>query len=263
MLVFFAPGTFTARQQATQKAPAESSMGDVESLVAQGGALGFQNATPELRAALIARLEQLNRQVSDATRLDRTVDTFIAPETLAQLSEVVAELCDPRAIPALSRATYGGRAAVRALAEFGEQALPALTGVVMAPSSHYTEIEHGLLTMRIMVERGKLSPGALGQIRAAAKARLTGLQYFTVVWTAIDLAAALKAPELISILSDLATHPSESHRLGITNLEADDLVEKTQKRAADRLAGVPALPSAEMVFAPPASLHLGGAASCR
>lgn len=225
--------------------------GDVETVLAQISSLEPQKLSVELRGALITRLEQLNQRVADAARIDQTVDTFIAPETLADLATAVAESRDPRAIPALSRATHGGPAAIRALVEFGEAALPSVLKVVMEPSSHYTEVEHGLMTMRIMVERGKTSPAALAQIRAAAKARLTGEQYFTVVWQAIDLAATLKDPDLRGILSDLANHPSESHRRGITNQEVPDLVEKTQKRAADRLAGVPARPSVKTIYTPP------------
>lgn len=252
LILFFVSVVASPAQPVNQAALADalSKGGDVETVMTQVRALGPENAGPELRAALIARLEQLNQRVAEVTKLDQTVDTFINPETLAHLAQLVTELHDPRAIPALTRSPYVS-AAVRALVEFGEQGLPAIMQVVMSPSSHYTDVEHGLLTLRIMVEQGNLSPGALGQIRAAAKARLTGEQYFTVVWNAIDLAATVRDPELGQIVRDLAQHPSESHRRGITNQEVEDLVERTQKRAADRLAGVPALPNAKMIFAPP------------
>ena len=253
LILFFLSVVGPVAQPVNQAAliDALSKGGDVQTVITQVRALGPENAGPELRAALIARLEQLNQRVAEVTKLDRTVDTFINPETLAHLAQLVAELHDPRAIPALSRSPYAPKAAVRALVEFGEKALPATMQIVMSPSSHYADVEHGLLTLRIMVEQGTLSPAALEQIRAAAKTRLTGEQYFTVVWNAIDLAATLRDPALWQIVSDLAQYPSESHRRGITNQEAEDLVERTQKRAADRLAGVPALPNAKMLFAPP------------
>jgi hypothetical protein len=240
-----------ATAQVSQAALADTLLkgGDVASVLAQIRSLSPQNLSVELRSALITRLQQLNQRVAEVTKLDSTVDTFINPETLIELSQVVAELRDRRAIPALSRSPDGGPVVIRALVEFGEQALPAITSVVLSPSSHYTEVEHGLLTMRIMVQQGMLSPTALGQIRAATKTRLFGEQYFTVVWQAIDLAAALKDPELDQTLRELAEYPSESHRRGITNAEVPDLVERTQKRAADRLAGIPAKPDVKMIFA--------------
>jgi len=217
----------------------------LEHVLTEVESIGPKRVDAELRGALIARLEQLNQQVADAIKIDQTVDTFIAPETLAQLSRLVADFRDPRAVAALSRATYGGPAAVRALVAFGEQtALPTVMKVAMAPSSHYTEVEHVLTTMRVLVEQGKVSPAGRAQIQAAAKARLTGDQYFTIVWHAIDLAGVLKDPELNAILNDLATDPNESVRRGIVNDEVPDLIVRTQKRAADRLAGEPPLPRA-------------------
>jgi hypothetical protein len=193
IVILVAAGTSAAQQQVNQAALVDmlSKGSDVAGVVTQVRALGPQNASPELRGALIARLEQLNDRVAEVTRIDQTVDTFIDPETLLDLAQVVAELPDPRAISALTRSPYI-QDAVRTLVEFGEQALPAV-------------------------------------------------------------ASALKTPELNNILRELADHPSESHRRGITNAEVPDLVEKTQRRAADGLAGVPAKPDAASFFAPPAT----------
>ena len=84
-----------------------------------------------------------------------------------------------------------------------------------------------------------LSAGTIAQIRRAAEQRLTGKQYFTILWYAIDLASVLNDTELWSIVQSIASDLNEVFARGVEN---PDLFELTQKRAADRLAGIPALP---------------------
>ena len=131
---------------------------------------------------------------------------------------------------------------IQALAAFGEQAAPAVLGVVTSTESHYDEVNHGLITLRFMVEQTgarSLSANTVDQIRRAAQQRLTGRQYFPTLWNAMDLAVALNDPNLRRIVQSLASNRNEVVIRGVTDPE---LIEKTQKRAADRLAGVPALP---------------------
>jgi hypothetical protein len=71
---------------------------------------------------------------------------------------------------------------------------------------------------------------------------LTGEQYFTTLWYAMDLAAVLGDEDLRSIIADLATYPNDIIARGVIDPE---LVQRTQQHARDRLAGVPALPRPE------------------
>lgn len=196
----------------------------------------------ELRKALIALLERQNQIVREAERAGQFVADVEDPEFIARLSRTVAELRDPAAIPALSEATYGGRDVIKALAGFGEQALPDVIRVVSSRDSHYDVVDLGLITLRIMVENRStrpLSGRALDAIRRAASQRLTGKQYFTSLWWAIDLAVALNDPALVKIVEALASDPREINARGINN---PAVIEETQKRAADRLAGIQGLP---------------------
>ena len=67
--------------------------------------IGPQNAEPSVRAALIAALERANRMEAESRKRGIALDIVERPEAVALLSRLVAELRDPRAIPALSRAT--------------------------------------------------------------------------------------------------------------------------------------------------------------
>jgi hypothetical protein len=59
------------------------------------------------------------------------------------------------------------------------------------------------------------------------------------LWYAIDLAAATGDKELRRTVEDLANHSSEVAARGVTEPR---LIEQTQKRAAERLAGTAASP---------------------
>ena len=80
------------------------------------------------------------------------------------------------------------------------------------------------------------------QIRDAVEQLLRGEPYFTTLWHSIDLAIATEDPKLRQIVELMATFTSEIVARGVTD---SDLVARTQQRAAERLAGVPALPRPE------------------
>jgi hypothetical protein len=207
-------------------------------------AIGPAGSGSTLRAALIALLEKQNLIVEQARQAGITLETVENPEFMSSVHHAVAALKDPQAIPALARA-LGWFTVVRALADFGDQAAQAVLGVVTSPTSRYSAVDDGLTVLRWMVESRSerpLSPGTLVQIRRAAEQRLTGEQYFTTLWYAIDLASVLDDAELRRIIEELATYPSDVVARGVTNPR---LIERTQKRAADRLAGVPPVPRAD------------------
>jgi hypothetical protein len=202
--------------------------------------LGPEKAGPELRAALIALLEANNKIVEEARRRGVATATLENPEFIAHVAHAVSQLQDPLAIPALTRALDSGSTLVSdALAEFGDEAAPAVLAVVTSRGSRHDAVDLGLVTLRFMVEEIRTHPlaaGTVNQIRRAAQQRLTGKQYFTTLWSAIDLAAALGDAELRELLEVLASDPNEVFARGV---EDPDLIQRTKKRAADRLAGVP------------------------
>ncbi|MGH7470674.1 MAG: hypothetical protein ACRENP_22225 [Longimicrobiales bacterium] len=202
--------------------------------------IGAANIGGELRVALITLLERENVVVADAARRGVPLDTYESPEFIAHLSRFVAELRDPRAIPALAEAIYGGGTVARALAAFGEQSVPAVTRVVAAPDVHYDVVNHALLTLRFVLEgQTPVSSSTRNQIRESAALRLTGKQYFTTLWKAMDLAITLNDPSLRAIVQTIASDRGQILARGISDPE---VIARTQRLAVERLAGVPALP---------------------
>lgn len=204
-----------------------------------------EDKVPELRAALMTALQREgDAHVAryHAGQLGQPLPPLEQPELIGALSREVAELRDPQAIPALTAALGTGFTVIRALAAFGEQAAPAVLRTVTSPTSTHDAVDGALITLRFIVEgevARRLSAGTLQQIRQAAQQRLTGKQYFTTLWYAIDLGMLLDDPELARIVTSFAYDPNEVVARGI---QKTDLVEQTQKRAADRLAGFPPLP---------------------
>jgi len=208
-------------------------------------ALGPQQIGPEVRAALIKALERENRVQADRYHADlrgEALKPLEDPEFIARVSRVVAELRDPRAIPALVGALGTGSPPIRALVDFGEEAVPALLAAVRSAEATHYVVDDALLALRFMVEGAgphPLSAGTLNEIRLAARQRLTGKPYFTTLWRAIDLAVALHDAELRRIVEAIASDRKEVVARGI---EDPETIEETQRRAAQRLAGVPPKP---------------------
>jgi hypothetical protein len=209
--------------------------------------IGLQNAHPELRVALITALERegaLHRQHYFAEHNGEFSPPLEDPELLARLSRAVADLKDPASIPALAAALGSGFTVIRALAGFGERAAPSVLSVVASPESMPDAVNDGLITLRFMVEGAPARPlrgVTVKQIRRVAAQRLStgkGLAV-TTLWWAIDLAAVLNDATLRRSIELLATDWNEPAKRGISDPE---LIAQTQKRAANRLAGLPPLP---------------------
>lgn len=204
--------------------------------------LGAENLGPELRAALIRALEregEIRAQRYHAGRRGEVVEPMEDPELIAKLARVVAELRDPRAIPALTAALGTGSPVTRALVSFGEDAVPSLLAAVRSPESIEYVVEGALMTLRFLVEGAgprPLSATALDGIREAVRQRITGRQYFTTLWDAIDLAMALNDADLRRIVQSLA---SDREQVVARGIEDPELIEETQRLASERLAGVP------------------------
>ena len=212
--------------------------------VRAAAAIAPANVNQTLRTALITLLAQQNETVQEAIGRGITLDTLEDPEFISAVARIVAGLNDDQAIPVLAGALGMGNVN-RALADFGEKAVPFVVDVVTSKSAHYSAVDDGLRVLRLIVEGKRprpLSGSTMAAIRQAAQQRLTGEQYFTTVWNAIDLAIALNDPKLREIVQSLASDPNEIVARGITDINDLRLIEMTQKRAAERLAGVPAMP---------------------
>jgi hypothetical protein len=212
--------------------------------LSMAGAIPPREVGPDLRAALIAALERVNALDDDRRERGRRGETLEAledPEFIARVAEVIISLRDPQAIPALAGALHTGAMVARALAMFGEEAAPSVLSTVTAQTSYRGRVNGGLLALRFMMEanRDSLGTTTVNEIRRAAEQRLTGNQFDTVLWRAMDLAVILDDPGLERILEILASDRSEVEARGIDDPQ---LVDQTQQRAIDRLAGVPALP---------------------
>ncbi len=171
-------------------------------------------------------------------------------ELLRHLTEIEAtclgsalDLKSPRAIPELVKTLGLGFIFVpRQLAAFGEDAAPAVLAVVTSAESDRDGVETGLMALRFMVEGATerpLSAGTRERIRLAAQQWLTARpQSILTLAAAIDLAAVLGDPDVRRILESLASDPDAVRSRGIDGRS----IEWIQKRAADRVAGVPPLP---------------------
>lgn len=210
--------------------------------------LGPDKAGPSVRRALILALERegaLRARRHTIAERGGQLPELEDPLFIAALTRIVVELQEPDAIPALAAAMgTGSTASMQALARFGEKAAPALLGIVTSEESRTSQVDWALIALRMMVENKDVNPlsdATLEQIRSAARDRLTGTQSgigSVLRWT-IDLAVVLGDPELRRIVERIASDPHELIARGLTE---PDLIEKTQKRAADRLAGIPPKP---------------------
>ena len=157
------------------------------------------NVSDELRAALFAAPATENGVHADRERAARRGEQLRAlydPEARLKAVRAVVPFHDSRAIPALAGALGTGGLAWCALADFGDQAAPAVLRVVRSPESNTSEVTDGLRALRLMIEHAPPSSGSRGQIRAAVRDLLTGPQEITKLWQAIDLGVALGDAEL-------------------------------------------------------------------
>ncbi len=201
--------------------------------------IGAQEINPELRAALITALEREGSL--NAQRRRGEIGFLENPELIAGLAHLVAEFRDPKSIPALAGALGTSLPAIFALADFGESATQSVLDVVTSTDDGSVVMD-ALISLRLMAEGVGVRPlttKTLNDIRRVAEQRLTGAQWVTTLWRAIDLSVVLKDPDLKRIVESLASDENAVAARGITDPE---LIKQTQKHAADRLAGVPPLP---------------------
>ena len=203
---------------------------------------------PELRAALLQALAREGRLHAEhylADERGQPVRPLEDPELVTDLTVLVAQLRDRRAIPVLGSVLgIGSTLTASALASFGEEAVGVVAAIATDPDSPTYAVDEGLITLRFMVEAANIRPlsaASWERIRRTARQHLTGRQKeigSSLRW-AIDLAIATKDPGLRRIVESLATDRREITARGITD---PDLVEQTRRRAHERLAGIPPRP---------------------
>jgi hypothetical protein len=194
-----------------------------------------------LRRVLLDLLADSNRLRRESKRRGVAASELQDPLFAANIHHAITGLRDPQAIPLLAEA-MGWFTAVRALADFGEQAVPSVLGVISAPDADHYAVEDGLRVLRLIVENKEKTPisaASRAAIVQVAGENLKGGPHFATLWYAIDLAAVLKDPELDRELKVLATDQKAVMGRGVDDPK---LMAETMKRAADRLAGVPANP---------------------
>lgn len=215
----------------------------------QVAAIAPKDVGEDLKAALIIALERQGQRLREretAIRNGRFPEP-LDPELILDLTRVVVPLKDPRTIPGLAGALGTGMLSVRALAAFGDGAVSPTAAVIASPESMTASVDDGLVALSMVVESQtadrRLSATSLGEIRRVAEYRLKtpgrAASSGVTLRGAIDLAAALNDASLRAVIQALASDPNESISRGVVDPR---LIEKTQKQAADRLAGVPALP---------------------
>jgi hypothetical protein len=190
----------------------------------------------EVRVALITLLARKNELVSGARQRGVALSTVDDPSFRAALSRKVASLQDPRAIPVLAEASYGGSTSIAELVRFGELAVPELTRVAASTSKHYSVANYALTALTRIVESpggARLSAPSRARIRGVAAQRLSGAQHFTTLWSAIDLAVALGDSVLLDTVRLLAADENAVRARGVVD---DEVVRRTQERATKRLS---------------------------
>ena len=156
----------------------------------------------------------------------------------------VTDLTDERAIPGLLRALDNGFPMVTgSLADFGELAAGRVIEVTRSDGNDLFMIGEALEALRYMLEGTEsrpLSAGTIEEIRSVAEVWLSkGQQSISTLSPAIDLAIVLGDPDLLSVVESLASDASEVVARGV---ERPSFVELIQRRATDRLSGMPPLP---------------------
>ena len=157
------------------------------------------------------------------------------------LTDAVGRLGDPANIPVLADALGDGSKYV--LADFGEQAVDEVLRVVQDPGSMESQVRHGLITLRFMVEDGTLGATSLEKVRDAARYHMDHPRSFSVLNWAMALGSALGDPEFIELIEVLAA--GDEAALGSRGITSEIGIGSVQGYARGLLDGEPLLPLRE------------------
>ena len=170
---------------------------------ALAGLVPLDERSPALRAAM---REALRRVIHEAG--------VQGGENQSHLTANVAANADPADIPVLARVTVGGPAA-KTLYNWGHRATPHLIEAAMSPETSSMAAQSALLVLAgIVTTHG--TGGYEGALAEAAALHLDGppahyrsLRFPSTMKYAIALVAALRTPELLKRLEDIAASTPE------------------------------------------------------
>ena len=193
-------------------------------------ALGPARMSEGVRVALITLLERFLEELDAASAQGIPLEEVVNGEFFLMFAGYVANLNDPRAIPALARVGdyLWSRYVAQGLASFGEEALPAILDVIDAPGASDHAVTQNVLALAMMVEgagANGLSASARDEIVRVAGDSLRSQSGGTILW-AVDLAIALNEPTLVQTVRTIADDPDAHITLGVSQSELDDTVRR-------------------------------------
>jgi hypothetical protein len=197
-----------------------------------------------LQDALIKELARLN-----AARFDRlaraSAGQEVEPEDQegserygeyrGQVTQAVAQLTNPAAIPALIGALGSGPLVSRALARFGAASVEPVAKAALADHPDPSATADALRALEGVVSSSiVLSSPDRDRVLLAALERLTGVQHFVVVAAACDLAVATGDGALRNRVQQLANDTAQVTGMGITRPSAVSFVRRVAAEALAR-----------------------------
>ncbi|MFN8062929.1 MAG: hypothetical protein U0Q12_27505 [Vicinamibacterales bacterium] len=181
----------------------------------------------ELVDAGIAELVRMNaevarRRTSPPEGIVGSTDPAIG-EYYGDVVQMVAGCEDVAAIPALVGALSTGNMVIKALARFGEQALPQVLAVATADNrDNVVRLSSAIRALQFMVVQ-PISAVSRARIMASVRPRLEGRQQEGVWMAALDFAAASKDPGLLESLRSVAA-------TGVSLAQVEDGEQETANR---------------------------------
>ena len=207
------------------------------------------DAGEDLRLAVIAALEHVNDVPVD----EQSWST--SPVVLLQwdLAIAVGALEDPRGIPAIARSGWGFSCNTHMTGDSSVEIARAILAAIAEPGAPPRRVSAGLGDLAALLvgnDRTRDIPDDLvAEIVAAARGYLDGTSMepfrsvgsnlrYSIVRSAVFLAAVADEPELVALAEGLAADPAAVAALGVTD---PDRIESLRDYARDRLAERPIL----------------------
>lgn len=210
--------------------------------VVVANALGPSRMSEEVRVALITLMERLNNERGYARSEGIPLNDVVNGEFFLEVTDVVASLKDPRAIPGL---IHSGNYAsswnvVRGLASFGEQALPEILEAIETPRAREGIASTCLRALAVMVEDAAetdLSTTARSEIARIARESL-GSQDRARVWYGVPIAVALDEPDLIQMVREISQNTGALTARGI-DWDGENMIRKKALQALSERSNAP------------------------
>jgi hypothetical protein len=175
---------------------------------------------PVLENALIEEALRLNDERAERRDAVRTGQAVIPvasdAEYVSQVLDTLAEETSPAVLPALLLFIDTNTRTMKAVADFGETALPYV--VAMAKGNDRVAAGSALFTLEFMLTRPSIRTPLSAQSRTriveVAKSRLHGVQAADITTPAVRLAVATGDPELLKRVRSIVVDPHVAVELG-------------------------------------------------